>query len=158
MVVATTLYKFYITTNPCVMTSVWMPANLYVGYKALDPCSDIAQLRLLCQFTSEVEVTVLPPYMPSAAERADPRLYAANVRALYSKTLALPLVNQSQHEFRWVVARVLAVCACKQCCTIRALSKAGVRVSWDGRRVVAPRGVLDATGRFANLEHKAKAS
>lgn len=36
-------------------------------------------------------------------------------------------------------------------CVIRALSKAGVRVSLDGRRVVAPKGVLDPTGRFADL-------
>lgn len=60
------------------------------------------QLRLLCQLDAAVDVTVLPPYVPSAAERADARVYATNVRALYSKTLGLPMVNQSQHEYRSV--------------------------------------------------------
>ena len=39
-----------------------------------------AQLRMVCQFVNELEVTVLPPYVPSEAERSDPGLYAANVR------------------------------------------------------------------------------
>ena len=39
-----------------------------------------AQLRMVCQFVNELEVTVLPPYVPGEAERSDPGLYAANVR------------------------------------------------------------------------------
>ncbi len=61
------------------------------------------QLRHLCQFDNWVEATILPPYHPSAAERSNPKLYAANVRGLYAKTLKLPLVNQSQSDFRCVV-------------------------------------------------------
>lgn len=35
---------------------------------------------LLCQFVNRMEVRYLPVYRPSEAERADPELYAANVR------------------------------------------------------------------------------
>ena len=109
----------------------------------------LPQLRLLCQLDNAVDVTVLPPYVPSAEERANPKLFAANVRALYGKTLQLPLVNQSQHEFRCArtCTQGLLICTSLQ----RALSEAGVRVSMDGRRVLAPPGVLDATGRYADL-------
>lgn len=78
------------------------------------------QLRLLCQLDNSVEVTVLPPYVPSTAERTDPRLFATNVRALYSKTLGLPLVNQSQHEFRCdAVCMQLLVLICASATTQR---------------------------------------
>jgi hypothetical protein len=40
------------------------------------------QLRLMCQFGNAVTVEVLPPYIPSQAEKDDPALYAANIRKL----------------------------------------------------------------------------
>ena len=57
------------------------------------------QLRLMCQFVNVLDVEVLPPYTPSAAERADASLYAANVRDLYAAQTGWPLVEQSQREF-----------------------------------------------------------
>ncbi|KAF8069495.1 Lpc [Scenedesmus sp. PABB004] len=123
-------------------------------------------LRLMCQFENRVTVEMLPPYVPSAAERADPALYAANVRRVIvsaarprrgrqqrsrcaarcgdgrsrarltimraraqADALGVPLVDQDRSHF-------LALC------------NARVGVSWDGRRLVAPPGVLDAEGRL----------
>lgn len=37
-------------------------------------------LRLMCQFENAITVQFFPPYIPSAAEKADPALYAANIR------------------------------------------------------------------------------
>lgn len=36
----------------------------------------------MCQFGNSVTVEVLPPYIPSQAEKDDPALYAANIRKL----------------------------------------------------------------------------
>lgn len=36
----------------------------------------------MCQFGNAVTVEVLPPYIPSQAEKDDPALYAANIRKL----------------------------------------------------------------------------
>ena len=47
-------------------------------------------LRLLSSWSKSVEVTVLPPYMPSAAEAADPALYAAGVRRVMAAALGVP--------------------------------------------------------------------
>lgn len=55
-----------------------------------------------------LDVEVLPPYSPSAAERADASLYAANVRALYAAHTGWPLVEQSQREFT-------ALCRVRRC-------------------------------------------
>lgn len=88
-------------------------------------------LRCMCQFRKRVHVTVLPPYHPSAAERADPALYAANVRRLFADTLGVPVVDQGYEEFA-------------------ALLRAGVRVGADGASIVAPPGVVDGDG-FADL-------
>lgn len=68
------------------------------------------------QFCNHLEVTILPPYMPSAAERADARLYAANVRALMGAALGAPLSVQGIAQQQ-------------------ALKRAGVQVDWTGRRV-----------------------
>ena len=54
---------------------------------------------MMCQFVNPVDVTVLPPYMPSVAERADSGLYASNVRALYAEATGLPLSDHSQSDF-----------------------------------------------------------
>jgi hypothetical protein len=66
----------------------------------------------MCQFVNVLDVEVLPPYTPSAAERADASLYAANVRDLYAAQTGWPLVEQSQREFT-------ALCKVG-CCTGRA--------------------------------------
>ncbi|KAK9807513.1 hypothetical protein WJX72_001238 [[Myrmecia] bisecta] len=87
--------------------------------------------RLMCQFYNRMEVTILPPYIPSEPEKADPVLYANNVRSLFAKTLKLPLSDQSHKDFM-------------------ALTANKVGVSLDGRRVVAPPGILDKDG-FADL-------
>ncbi|KAL6012381.1 hypothetical protein ACLOJK_002868 [Asimina triloba] len=39
-------------------------------------------LLLLCQFVNHIEVTRLPIYVPSEAEKEDPKLYANNLRKL----------------------------------------------------------------------------
>ncbi len=51
-------------------------------------------LRLLCQFVNTVDVNILPVYVPSDTEQADPALYAANVRRMCAEMLRLPLVDQ----------------------------------------------------------------
>jgi 1-acyl-sn-glycerol-3-phosphate acyltransferase len=84
-------------------------------------------VRCGTQVRKILRVRVLPPYVPSAAEAADPALYAAGVRALYARKLGLPTVDQGFEEFA-------------------ALTRLGVHVSWDGRRVVAPPGVLRPDG------------
>jgi lysophosphatidylcholine acyltransferase/lyso-PAF acetyltransferase len=88
-------------------------------------------LRLLCQFRKRVRVRVLPPYRPSPAERADPSLYAANVRRLFADELGVPVVDQGYEEFA-------------------ALLRAGVGVGADCATVTAPPGVVDGDG-FADL-------
>ena len=70
------------------------------------------------QFCNHLEVTILPPYMPSAAERADARLYARNVRALMGAALGAPLIEQGIAQQQ-------------------ALKRAGVQVDWSGRRAPA---------------------
>ena len=52
------------------------------------------QVRMMSQISNAVEVTVLPPYVPSEEERASPALYAQNVQALFCKTLGVPAVDQ----------------------------------------------------------------
>ena len=52
------------------------------------------QVRMMSQISNAVEVTVLPPYVPSEEERASPALYAQNVQTLFCKTLGIPAVDQ----------------------------------------------------------------
>lgn len=54
---------------------------------------------MLCQFVNDVEVEVLPPYMPSTEEQQDPALYAANMRNVYAAASGLPLSGHSQTDF-----------------------------------------------------------
>lgn len=56
-------------------------------------------LRLLCQWRNELEITILPPYVPSEQEKADPKLYAANVRSLMARALNQPLLPHSNANF-----------------------------------------------------------
>lgn len=52
------------------------------------------QVRMCCQFDNSLEVTILPPYVPSEEEKASPALYAKNVQKQYAETLNLPIVDQ----------------------------------------------------------------
>jgi hypothetical protein len=54
---------------------------------------------MLCQFVNAVDVEILPPYVPSSAERSDPQLFAANVRREYAAASGLPLSSHSQSHF-----------------------------------------------------------
>jgi hypothetical protein len=93
------------------------------------PAAGAAQLRMLCQFRNDLLVEILPPYVPSAEEKASPALYAANIRKLMADRLGVPLVDQDRSYFL-------------------ALEKAGVAVGWEGRRVEAPPGVVGKDGRM----------
>ncbi len=160
-------------------------------------------------------MTILPPYVPSKEEKADPGLYAKNVQALYAKTLGVPIVDQVRqiwlhcllvrHKCASYMGLMLcalpsgggvAACAhalaaarrsregswaCILVCMqwlgwivsaavrallqsqeeFTALFKRGITVSLDGRRVVAPEGVLDNEGFVdltAELPRKAAAT
>ncbi len=46
--------------------------------------------RFLTQFVNYCELVMLPVYTPSAAEKADPQLFASNVRAAMSRATGLP--------------------------------------------------------------------
>ena len=56
--------------------------------------SSCVQLRMMSQIRNAVEITVLPPYVPSEEERASPALYANNVQELFCRTLGIPAVDQ----------------------------------------------------------------
>lgn len=66
------------------------------------------------QFCNELDIEIMAPYRPSAEERAQPRLYAENVRAAMGAALGAPL---SSHG---IVQQ-------------QALKRAGVHVDWSGR-------------------------
>jgi 1-acyl-sn-glycerol-3-phosphate acyltransferase len=85
-------------------------------------------LRMLTQPRNVLEMEFLPVYHPSPAERNNPQLYAQNVRLLMARALpATPGgVDNGQggrlydHDDRT---------------TMMALERAGVRTSWDSRRI-----------------------
>lgn len=80
-------------------------------------------MRGQTQFINLADVEVLPPYMPSAAERADPRLYAENVRLLMAEKLGARLSDQGLREQQL-------------------LKHHGVCVDWTGRWVQADAALL----------------
>ena len=90
-------------------------------------------VRALCQFRKRVDVLVLPPYYPSEAEKKDASLFAGNVRKVCGEALGVPLRDDQGYE------------------EFASLLKARVSVSADGRRVVAPAGVVDAETGLADL-------
>jgi hypothetical protein len=79
-----------------------------------DPCPKPYPNLHASQFCNHLEVVILPPYRPSEAERADARLYAANVRAAMAAALGAPLSAQGIAQQQ-------------------ALKRAGVTVDWTGR-------------------------
>ncbi len=52
----------------------------------------------MTQFQTPLDISILPPYVPSDEERSDPKLYAANVRRLYANAMGLPLAEQVTPE------------------------------------------------------------
>ncbi|PNW83324.1 hypothetical protein CHLRE_05g248150v5 [Chlamydomonas reinhardtii] len=81
-------------------------------------------LRLLSQWRNELEIIICPPYVPSAEELADPKLYANNVRALMGKVMNQPLLPHSHAQFL-------------------ALKKLKVTADWTGTAILAPPGVVE---------------
>ncbi|CAA0840126.1 Lysophospholipid acyltransferase LPEAT1 [Striga hermonthica] len=57
-------------------------------------------ILLLCQFANYIEVTKLPVYRPSEQEKADPKLYAENVRRLIAREANLILSDVGLAEKR----------------------------------------------------------
>jgi lysophosphatidylcholine acyltransferase/lyso-PAF acetyltransferase len=51
----------------------------------------------LCQFVNFMHIEYLEEYEPSAAEKADPMLYASNVRKLMASKLGVEYVTD--HDF-----------------------------------------------------------
>jgi len=54
--------------------------------------------RLLTQFSNYVEVTYLPVYVPSQAEKKDPELYSKRVQKLMADALGVPIREYSFQE------------------------------------------------------------
>ena len=73
-------------------------------------------LRLMCQFSNTVDVTILPVCVPTDAETSSPERYAENVRRLMAERLEVALVDQSQGDL--------------------ALVRSGIHVSFDGNKVL----------------------
>ncbi|KAK9901224.1 hypothetical protein WJX75_001079 [Coccomyxa subellipsoidea] len=82
-------------------------------------------MRGQTQFINLADVEVLPPYIPSAEERADPRLYAENVRRLMAEKLGAQLSPQGIREQQL-------------------LKRHGVCVDWTGRQLKMRSGSVPA--------------
>lgn len=54
----------------------------------------------LCQFYSRCEIEYLPVYLPSEAEKADPKLFANNVRAVMAECLQCPITDHTYDDLR----------------------------------------------------------
>ncbi|KAG2491357.1 hypothetical protein HYH03_010356 [Edaphochlamys debaryana] len=67
---------------------------------------------LLSEPSHRVTVLVLPPYVPSEAEKADPTLYAENVRQLMIKCSGIPATDETFADklafFKYVTGRIAA--------------------------------------------------
>ena len=75
-----------------------MATHACIGHSAY-ACAAAPQFRMLSQFVNILDVTVLPPHVPSAEERGDPELFAAHVRAQYVEATGSRPVEQGQREF-----------------------------------------------------------
>jgi len=58
----------------------------------------LALLRTLLQFKNECEIEILDTYVPSAAEVADDRLFANNLRRVMAANLCVPCTEQSYED------------------------------------------------------------
>ena len=54
--------------------------------------------RLMSQIYTPINIEILPTYHPSKEERADPKLYASNVRILIAKHADRPLSNKTLED------------------------------------------------------------
>lgn len=70
-------------------------------WEAINPIKHV--LRLLLQFRNRAELTVLPVYIPREAEKADPELYASNVRVEIAKAGGFGLADgyRVREELLW---------------------------------------------------------
>ncbi|GIL63125.1 hypothetical protein Vafri_17254 [Volvox africanus] len=91
-------------------------------------------IRLMCQWRNDLEIFVLPPYVPSEEEKSNPKLYAANVRYLMANALGQSLLPHSHAHYL-------------------ALKKLKVTVDWSGTKVLAPPGVVDKDGQIDFTKH-----
>ena len=57
----------------------------------------------LCQLHTRVEVEFLPVYQPSEAEKANPKLYAYNVRKIMADALGIPFTDHTYDDCRLMV-------------------------------------------------------
>jgi Ca2+-binding EF-hand superfamily protein len=77
------------------------PVALHYPWRNFDPAfvvnraSDWYFVRMLCQLRIDVVVSFLPLHVPSAAERADATLFAANVRAEIADVLGAEVTEHS---------------------------------------------------------------
>ena len=115
-------------TGAFVLGKPVLPVCLHYRFKHHSPAWTFTNeawqlLRTLTQFVNYLDVTIQPPYMPSAAEVSNPRLFADHVREHMANTLSLPLATVGMEQYL-------------------ALRKMGVGVAWDGTRTVSPPGVV----------------
>ncbi|XP_012941031.1 lysophosphatidylcholine acyltransferase 2 isoform X3 [Aplysia californica] len=54
----------------------------------------------LCQFYTRIEIEYLPVYTPSEEEKADPKLFANNVRTLMAESLKCPVTDHTYDDCR----------------------------------------------------------
>ncbi|KAJ1617821.1 hypothetical protein T492DRAFT_1151703 [Pavlovales sp. CCMP2436] len=83
---------------------VVQPVVVRYPFAAVDPAwvaagPQLATLLwlLLCQLENHAIVTWLQPYEPSAAEAADPDLFAENVRGVMAAALKIPVTDHTAH-------------------------------------------------------------
>ncbi|XP_060555457.1 lysophosphatidylcholine acyltransferase 2-like isoform X1 [Ruditapes philippinarum] len=54
----------------------------------------------LCQFNTRLEIEYLPVYTPSEEEKADPKLFANNVRKVMAEALGVPVTDHTYDDCR----------------------------------------------------------
>lgn len=81
------------------------PIAVRYKWRFFDPCWSVdgpgmlgSIMRMLAQFNNTMEVSFLPVYTPNDAERANPKLYARNVRDLIARELGLPGSHHSAED------------------------------------------------------------
>lgn len=78
---------------------VWRPRATRCSFYHRLPTEFVHLARLIGRpWSGTVDVRILPPYAPSAAEQADPRLFAAGVRAAMARALGVPLAEEWSAE------------------------------------------------------------